>query len=55
MLFSGAWEKVIHEENLKQNISRHSPSGNFHFESSAMKIYWAQQFYGETSHMNVHA
>jgi hypothetical protein len=25
MLFSGAWEKVIHEKNLKQKISRHCP------------------------------
>jgi hypothetical protein len=25
LLFSGAWEKMIHEKNLKQKISCHCP------------------------------
>jgi hypothetical protein len=36
--FSGAWGKMIHEKNLKQNISRHCPFKCFlalHFKEHA--------------------
>ncbi len=39
MLFLGAWGKMIHEKNLKQNISWHCP-----FNSSGVQTYQAAQF-----------
>ncbi len=35
MLFSGAWGKMIHEKNLKQKISWHSP---FKIKDTAFEI-----------------
>ncbi len=48
MLFSGAWGKMIHEKNLKQNISWHCPFKEIFFINLRRKIIFTQsQLHGK--------